>query len=421
MADTISEGLLLDIRNSLRALPQSIAEVVDRPMRARAKPPDEKEDEEERKHGIDSRVLGNAANKFGHMAPALGGFIGPLAGMLTEVLADVLRSEKEADEPLPQPIPESEKNKAKPEREPVEMEMAAYEIQPDKPPENTRPDDEPIPLAEAPMRDTYKIAEEDEPLQPARPEPPKGFKEEYLDLKPDAGLRKAQDAALEEGLSPAQASAIGRAVADYILAHSDNPDTVYKRELLKGSEAGLEDEENLRLAREASNAARERRRQQQEETERIPLAPDVPTQEAREPLYDEFPHLRPGSGGEPEATPDLFDGVDDQAQQSELIEALKDLTEELRRGGSGSSGSSYGASGSGPLQHPAAQITPIDLDADEPLQSSPSVNVSIIAGAGGSGGYGNSKPSRPGSLFSGRGGRPSTATGHVERDTRPGT
>lgn len=205
-----------------------------------------------------------------------------------------------------------------------------YELKPDV----AKPVEEPIPLAEAPIRDAYNLAEEPEPLQPARPEPPKGWKEEYLDLKPDAGLRKAQDAAIEQGLTPDEASAIGRAVADYILANSDAPETVYKRELLRGSEAGLDDDENLRLAREASDAARERRQAREEEAEtRLPLAPDLPSENEREPLYRESPWLRPDAPDVPEGETATVGGetADDDSPVIQLLERIDGHEEKIVR------------------------------------------------------------------------------------------
>jgi hypothetical protein len=113
-------------------------------------------------------------------------------------------------------------------------------------------------------------------VPPGVPPPPPFVLPEHLAGKPDAALRQAQDAALAAGLTPEQANAAGRAAAEYVLAHGTSPETVHKRELLRGTEGGLPPDEVVRLAREAGDraaAAREAARTQSPPAGESPRTP----------------------------------------------------------------------------------------------------------------------------------------------------
>jgi hypothetical protein len=123
-------------------------------------------------------------------------------------------------------------------------------------------------------------------LPPGAPPPPPFVLPEHLAGKPDAALRGAQDAALAAGLTPEQASAAGRAAAEYVLAHGTSPETVHKRELLRGTEGGLPPDEVVRLAREAGDraaAAREAARTQSPPAGESPRTPAPSTTPAGPP------------------------------------------------------------------------------------------------------------------------------------------
>lgn len=151
-------------------------------------------------------------------------------------------------------------------------------------------------------------------VSPGVPPPPPFVLPEHLAGKPDAALRAAQDAALASGLAPHEANAAGRAAAEYVLAHGTSPETVHKRELLRGTEAGLPPEEVVRLAREAGNraaAAREAARQQPPAAAEappfaLPLPPETPPAGGDPPWWD--PALGEVLGAEPESpTPRWWD------------------------------------------------------------------------------------------------------------------
>jgi hypothetical protein len=131
---------------------------------------------------------------------------------------------------------------------------------------------------------------------PQRPPAPEFFQPQHLELNPDAAKRKVQEDALAAGKTPQEADAAGRKVADYVLEHSDRPQNVYKRELMKHTDAGVPDDQAMKMAKEAGDQAAVQR-QRVQVTPPSP-SPPIPTTEPARP-----PMTAPAEGGGPVTAP----------------------------------------------------------------------------------------------------------------------
>jgi hypothetical protein len=160
------------------------------------------------------------------------------------------------------------------------------------------------PTPAAPTPPTLPVAQ-----APAGPTAPEFFREEYLGLKPDAALRQAQNAALAAGRSVAAASSAGRAVAEHVLEHGTSPETVYKREALRHTSAGLPPERAHALARQAADRAFAAR------SRAVPAAGGPPATAG----------LFPGPGA---AVPGPGAGPDLAGTLRELLEAVRGLAKQ---------------------------------------------------------------------------------------------
>ncbi len=85
--------------------------------------------------------------------------------------------------------------------------------------------------------------------------------------------------------------------------------------------------------------------------------------------------MRPGSDGPEESGEAAFNGETAETKFEDLIEAINDLTEQLKKNQEGTgAGAAPGPSGTGPVQHPLSKITP--PVSDKYSGESPKVRVS---------------------------------------------
>jgi hypothetical protein len=93
-------------------------------------------------------------------------------------------------------------------------------------------------------------------LLEARPKPPLGWEDEYLNMNSDMAGKIAANKLLQQGMDAQRALRLGNEISDYVWNWSMNPWNVYKRVLFTLHQKGIPDEQAMAQAKKAGEVAK---------------------------------------------------------------------------------------------------------------------------------------------------------------------